>query len=124
MFRIPAFGSMMRMAGDIPVKCGERASAVKAMADARDRLKKRVSVMVFPEGTRSRDGELLPFKDGAFRLAIWRRTHSRTSRKPGGPKACFSWGRRKRKRPSSGRRSGRIRAPDVRTRGSSGARPW
>ncbi len=70
LFRIPAFGWMMRMAGDISVTRGERASAVKAMDEARDRLKKRVSVMVFPEGTRSRDGELLPFKDGAFRLAL------------------------------------------------------
>ena len=34
------------------------------------KLKQRLSVMVFPEGTRSPDGELLPFKDGAFRLAI------------------------------------------------------
>ena len=33
MFRIPAFGWMMRMAGDVPVKRGERTSAVKAMAD-------------------------------------------------------------------------------------------
>ena len=33
-------------------------------------LEQKVSVMIFPEGTRSRDGELKPFKDGAFRLAI------------------------------------------------------
>ena len=40
------------------------------MADECDRLQQQVSVMIFPEGTRSRDGELLPFKDGAFRLAL------------------------------------------------------
>lgn len=70
MFRIPGFGWMMRMAGDIEIRRGERTSVVQAMQEARDRLAKRVSVMMFPEGTRSRDGELLPFKDGAFRLAI------------------------------------------------------
>lgn len=70
MFKIPCMGWMMRMAGDIEIRRGERASTVQAMKDARDRLKKRVSVMIFPEGTRSRDGELLPFKDGAFRLAL------------------------------------------------------
>ena len=58
------------MAGDIPVKNGERTSAVKAMADARDRVGKQVSVMIFREGTRSRDVELLPYEDGAFRLAL------------------------------------------------------
>ncbi|HEX4936647.1 MAG TPA: lysophospholipid acyltransferase family protein [Gemmatimonadaceae bacterium] len=70
MFRIPCLGWMMRMAGDIEVVRGDRASVVEAMKAARDRLGKKVSVMMFPEGTRSRDGHLLPFKDGAFRLAI------------------------------------------------------
>lgn len=70
MFKIPCMGWMMRMAGDIEIRRGERTSTIQAMNQARDRLKKRVSVMIFPEGTRSRDGEMLPFKDGAFRLAL------------------------------------------------------
>ena len=69
-FRIPVMGWMMRMAGDIELRRGDRASASGALAACRDRLAKRVSVMIFPEGTRSRGGELLPFKDGAFRLAV------------------------------------------------------
>ena len=69
-FRIPVMGWMMRMAGDIPIRRGERSSAQAAIAGCRDRLGKRVSVMIFPEGTRSPNGELLPFKDGAFRLAV------------------------------------------------------
>lgn len=70
LFRLPLLGWLMRMAGDIPVRRGERRSAVEALQQCRDRLAKRVSVMIFPEGTRSPTGEMLPFKDGAFRLAV------------------------------------------------------
>ena len=69
-FRIPVMGWMMRMANDIPIKRGKRESVVSAMAGCRDRLNKKVSVMIFPEGTRSPTEDMLPFKDGAFRLAI------------------------------------------------------
>ena len=70
LFRVPVFGWLMRMAGDVPVRRGERASRKDAIEECRDRLRRRVSVMIFPEGTRSRTEELLPFKDGAFRLAV------------------------------------------------------
>jgi 1-acyl-sn-glycerol-3-phosphate acyltransferase len=69
-FKIPVMGWMMRMALDVPVRRGERESAIAALSECRDRLARRVSVMIFPEGTRSRTDELLPFKDGAFHLAI------------------------------------------------------
>jgi len=68
--KIPLIGWMMRMAGDIPVKRGHGPSAVEAMERCRVSLRRRVSVIFFPEGTRSVDGTMLPFKDGAFRLAI------------------------------------------------------
>src|SRR4051812_27527364 len=70
MFKIPFMGWMMRMANDIPIKRGKRESIVSAMQGCRDRLSRRLSVMIFPEGTRGKGEELLPFKDGAFRLAI------------------------------------------------------
>src|SRR3954470_18422155 len=70
LFRIPIMGWMMWLAGDIPVKRGFGPSAVEAMERCRTALRQRVSVMIFPEGTRSRTAELLPFKDGAFRLAV------------------------------------------------------
>lgn len=70
MFKIPCMGWMMQMAGDIKLIRGKRESAVDAIRQCRDRLAKKVSIMIFPEGTRSRDWEMLPFKDGAFRLAI------------------------------------------------------
>ena len=70
LFRIPVVGWMMRMAGDVPVERGDSDSAKGAMAACARWLERGVPVMLFPEGTRSKDGQLLPFKDGAFRLAI------------------------------------------------------
>ncbi|EYF05525.1 lysophospholipid acyltransferase family protein [Chondromyces apiculatus] len=69
-FKVPGLGWMMRMAGDIPLRRGERESAQSAMAACRWYLERGMSVMIFPEGTRSHDGEIKPFKDGAFRLAL------------------------------------------------------
>jgi 1-acyl-sn-glycerol-3-phosphate acyltransferase len=70
MFKIPLVGWLMRMAGDVRLIRGNKQSIVTAMRDCSDRLDRRVSVMLFPEGTRTRDGSLGEFKDGAFRLAI------------------------------------------------------
>lgn len=70
LFRIPVMGWMMWLAGDIPIKRGFGPSAVEAMERCREVLARRVSVMIFPEGTRSKTSEMLPFKDGAFRLAV------------------------------------------------------
>lgn len=70
LFKVPVLGWLMRLAGDIPVRRGEGRSAVEALQRCRAVLRNRVSVMVFPEGTRSTTADMLPFKDGAFRLAI------------------------------------------------------
>lgn len=69
-FKIPIMGWMMRMAGDIAVRRTDRRSRADALEACRDRLRKGVSVMILPEGTRSPDGALLPFHVGAFRLAV------------------------------------------------------
>ena len=69
-FKIPLMGWMMRMAGDIAVRRGDVKSRMQALDACRDRLGKRVSVMIMPEGTRSSSGEIQKFHDGAFRLAI------------------------------------------------------
>ena len=69
-FKIPFVGWAMRLAGDIKLERGDKKSGAKALIECRDRLDKDVSVMIFPEGTRSKTGELQEFKDGAFRIAI------------------------------------------------------
>ena len=69
-FRIPLLGWLMRTAGDIPLSRGDKDSARAAIAQMRGRLTDGASVIVFPEGTRSADGSLAPFREGAFRLAL------------------------------------------------------
>jgi 1-acyl-sn-glycerol-3-phosphate acyltransferase len=70
LFRIPWAGWMLRLAGDIPIRRGDPESGGEALGKAKDYLARGMSVMIFPEGTRSAKGTLLPFKSGAFRLAI------------------------------------------------------
>ena len=69
-FKIPLFGLYFRLSGDIPVNRGDRESGGAALTKARWYLDRGMPVMIFPEGTRSRDGKMGPFKPGAFRLAI------------------------------------------------------
>jgi 1-acyl-sn-glycerol-3-phosphate acyltransferase len=69
-FKFPFFGWQMSLVRDVKLVRGDVKSVVAAMQDCAERLDRRVSVMIFPEGTRSPTGELGEFKDGAFRLAI------------------------------------------------------
>ena len=69
-FRAPFLGWNMSLNRYIPLKRGDKQSIAKMMALAEAWLDRGVPVMMFPEGTRTTDGELLPFKDGAFRMAI------------------------------------------------------
>lgn len=70
LFRIPIFGYAMRRAQFIAVDRSNRDAAVESVRQATDVLKSGLSLMVYPEGTRSRDGRLLPFKKGPFHLAM------------------------------------------------------
>lgn len=69
-FRYPLVGWLMQMAGDIRLDRTDQRSMLSSMKQCRARLDQHVSVMIFPEGTRSDDGSLGAFHDGAFRLAI------------------------------------------------------
>lgn len=68
-FRIPGVGHAMRWANYVPVRRGSKESTSEAMAQSRLVLQQGVPMFFFPEGTRSTDGQLKPFKTGAFRLA-------------------------------------------------------
>jgi 1-acyl-sn-glycerol-3-phosphate acyltransferase len=69
-FDIPLLGWMLRVAGDVEVDRGNKESARRAMAEMRERLDRKLSVIIFPQGTRSPDGTVGAFREGAFRLAI------------------------------------------------------
>jgi 1-acyl-sn-glycerol-3-phosphate acyltransferase len=70
LMKIPLVGIAMRMAKYVPVSRGHsRAEAEQSVAIAADALRNGVHIFIFPEGTRSTGGNLLPFKKGAFFLA-------------------------------------------------------
>ena len=71
LIKIPILGTGMRLANFIPVdRDGRVESARESVRFAREVLAAGVSITIFPEGTRSRDGRLLPFKKGPFFLAM------------------------------------------------------
>jgi 1-acyl-sn-glycerol-3-phosphate acyltransferase len=70
LFDIPVFGSSMRRGGYIPLDRSDGRKALKSMENAAAIIREGKSVVMFPEGTRSRDGHLLPFKRGGFMLAV------------------------------------------------------
>ncbi|NMC75614.1 MAG: 1-acyl-sn-glycerol-3-phosphate acyltransferase [Geobacteraceae bacterium] len=69
LFRIPLFGYAMKRAGYLPLDRSDGRRALKTMESAAEKIRGGVSVVIFPEGTRSMDGNLLPFKRGGFLLA-------------------------------------------------------
>jgi 1-acyl-sn-glycerol-3-phosphate acyltransferase len=70
LFKIPIFGRAMRKAGYISIDRYHRESAFESLKVAANKIKGGVSVLIFPEGTRSRDGNIRPFKKGGFVMAI------------------------------------------------------
>lgn len=69
-FKIPIFGYCMKLGEFIPVdRSGSAAGAQQSVAAAKRVLQKGIHITTFVEGTRSRDGRLLPFKKGPFYLA-------------------------------------------------------
>jgi 1-acyl-sn-glycerol-3-phosphate acyltransferase len=69
-FLIPFLGWHMRRAGHISINRGSTEEAVAALQRAAREIRPGVSPFLYPEGTRTRDGSLQPFKKGGFRLAL------------------------------------------------------
>ena len=67
---IPFVGQAMLLMAMVPIDRGNRDRAVRSLRKAGVLIKKGIDLMIFPEGTRTRSGELLPFKKGGFLLAI------------------------------------------------------
>jgi len=70
LFSIPFFGWAMKKAGYISLDRENPREAIKAIEVAAKKIKEGTNLVVFPEGTRSKDGMLLPFKKGVFSLAV------------------------------------------------------
>ena len=69
LFRVPLWGSAMRRAGFVGVDRKDRARAIESLSAATEALSCGLSIWIAPEGTRSEDGRLGPFKRGGFHLA-------------------------------------------------------
>jgi 1-acyl-sn-glycerol-3-phosphate acyltransferase len=69
-FRIPVLATAMRMGQLVPVDRTDRESAINSLKKGQEVLASGVNMTLFPEGTRSRTGELLPFKKGPFYMAL------------------------------------------------------
>lgn len=70
LFGIPILGYAMRLGDLVAVDRANREAAVDSVRRAVEVLKRGLNMVIFPEGTRSRDGRMLPFKKGPFYLAI------------------------------------------------------
>ena len=71
LFQIPFMGWHLARAGHIPVPRGDARAAVKTMTQAAQIVRERgISLLIFPEGGRSRKGEMRPFMEGAAYIAI------------------------------------------------------
>ena len=69
-FKVPILGRAMKMASLVPVDRRNREAAIASIERAAEVMRSGIHMAVFPEGTRSRDGHLLPFKKGPFYLAL------------------------------------------------------
>ncbi len=70
LFRVPVLGPAMRLGDLVPVDRANREAAIASVERAAAVMNRGLNMTIFPEGTRSFDGKLLPFKKGPFYLAM------------------------------------------------------
>lgn len=70
LFKIPIFGKAMLRCGYISIDRTNRKAAFASLQEAIRKIREGASVLIFPEGTRSDDGTILPFKKGGFVMAV------------------------------------------------------
>jgi 1-acyl-sn-glycerol-3-phosphate acyltransferase len=68
-WRIPILAQALDLAEIVPVERSNRESAISSIRRAGEVMQHHINMTIFPEGTRSRDGRLMPFKKGPFHLA-------------------------------------------------------
>ena len=68
--KFPIMGTVLDVGGFVPIERGDREKAVQSIEMGAESLRAGNSFLIFPEGTRSRSGQLLPFKKGGFIMAI------------------------------------------------------
>lgn len=69
-FKLPIYGALIKAWGNIPIDRQDLKSAMASLERAKEALASGVSIQIMPEGTRTRSGELGPFKKGGFHMAI------------------------------------------------------
>jgi 1-acyl-sn-glycerol-3-phosphate acyltransferase len=67
--KMPFIGWLLALHGDVLIKRGSTSSTKAMLKDCKAWLDKKVSIAIFPEGTRTKDGQIHDFKEGAFLLA-------------------------------------------------------
>jgi 1-acyl-sn-glycerol-3-phosphate acyltransferase len=70
LFEVPVFGKALTRTGSIAIDRKNYIKAMRSINEAAKKIRDGKSVMTFPEGTRSEDGHILPFKKGVFHLAL------------------------------------------------------
>jgi 1-acyl-sn-glycerol-3-phosphate acyltransferase len=70
LFKVPVFSSLIRALGAVPVNQENKSSAASLLRDVMEFIKQGYSVLIFPEGERTQDGNLLPFEGGVSLISL------------------------------------------------------